>query len=383
MNKILTSLAVAALSPLAIAQCTIQEIGTLQAGPPIDGFTNPIPLGFTFTFNGVTYTDIQISDHGIIALSNGTVPTAAVGAPTYTPGAANLDALGADCIFAYWGDHSTQGFGTPTSPNAGIYVDNTSGTHCTVTWIDNEPYLSYAAGAFSCSVTMFQSGEIRIRMDNRCNNTSSTFGALETVVGVHTLNNVPAGPSDLSMVATTTNATLFEEFIGPGPAGSNTPDPNFDLGDTTLTLTPLSPGWVSVPSTLDCGSVADTGAGCGGLTLTTTRPPMVGTDWSMEVAGVAAPAPLPVFIAYGAAVPPTPVGVLFPALFGPTCEAYMDASLGLFSIGAPTAGAASTTVVVPNNIALAGQTLNAQGVAFDTGAPLLVLSNGSSATIGY
>jgi hypothetical protein len=383
MNHVLTSLALAALSPLAIAQCTLQEFGTLDTAPPIDNFTTaPVPIGFAFPFNGTTYTDMWISDHGIIALSNGTTPTPIGGASTYTPGAANLDTLGADCIFAYWGDHSTQGFGAPTSPNAGIWVDNTDPASCTVSWIDNEPYLSYAAGAFSVSVTLFPSGEIRIRLDDRCNNTSSTFGALETIVGVHTLNNVAAGPSDLSTVVTTTNATVFEEFIGPGPVGSNTPDPNFDLNNTTLTLTPLSPGWLCVPTPLDCGSTTDVGTGCG-LTLVTTRPPFVGTNWSMEVSGVTAPAPLPVFIAYGMPVPPTPVGVLFPTLFGPTCEAHMDAAFGMYAIGAPTGGMASTSVAMPNNAALTGAALSAQAVAFDPGAPLLVLSNGNDTTIGY
>lgn len=382
MKHVLTSLAFAALSPLAIAQCQLQEFGTLEGTPPIDNFTAPIPIGFAFPFNGTTYTDMHISDHGIIALSNGATPTPNGGAATYTPGSLNLDALGADCIFVYWGDHSTQGFGTPTDPNAGIWVDNTDPSACTVSWIENEPYLAFAAGAFSCSVTLFPSGEIRVRLDDRCNNSASTFGAVETIVGVHQLASGVSTSTDLSMVATTTDATLIEEFIGPGPAANNAPDPNFDLNNTTLTFTPLSPGWLCVPTPLDCGTQTDVGTGCG-ITLTTTRPPFAGMNWAMEVSGVTAPAPLPVFIAYGAAVPPTPVGVLFPTLFGPTCEAHMDASVGLFAIGAPTGGAASTTVAMPNNTSIVGAALSAQGVAFDPGSPLLVLSNGSDVTVGY
>ena len=44
-------------------------------------------------------------------------------------------------------------------------------------------------------------------------------------------------------------------------------------------------------------------------------------------------APLPNFIAFGAATPPAPVGVLFPTLFGATCEAHTDAAFGLLGIG--------------------------------------------------
>ena len=385
MRHIFTSLALATLSPLAIAQCTMQGIGTLQVGPPIDNFTAaPIPLGFSFSFNGVSYDEIYVSDHGLVSFATGGVPVPNGGAAVWTPGSANFDAIGADCVFAYWGDHSTQGFGTPTSANAGIWIDNTSGSHCTVTWIENEPYNAYAAGAFSCSMTLFASGEIRLRMDSRCNNTSSTYGAIESIIGVHTLNNPVPASSDLSAPATTiANATVYEEFIGPGPVGSNTPDPNFDLADTTLTFTPLSPGWLVVPSTLACGSVTDAGGGCAGLTLTTTAAPLVGTKWDMEVGGVQA-SPLPVFIALGAATPATPVGVLLPALFGPNCTATQDASNGILILPPATAGVTSISINVPNNIAITGAALSAQGLAFDLAAATeFTLSNGNDVVVGY
>lgn len=387
MHRTLALTATAALSSLALAQapCTIQETGILQAGPPVDNFfTTPFPLGFTFTFNGTAYDEIYVSDHGIISLATGGVPLPNGGAATYTPGSANLDALGADCIFAYWGDHSTQGFGTPTAANAGIWVDNSSGTSCTVTWFDNEPYLSYTAGAFSTSCTLFSTGEIRIRMDSRCNNTSSTFGALETVIGVHSLNNAVPAASDFSQPSTVTvDSTCFEEFIGPGPAATNTPDPLFDLGDTTLTFTPLTPGWLVTPSTLACGSVTDAGGGCAGLTLTTTAAPFAGTTWGMEVGGVQA-SPLPVFLALGASTPSTPVGVLLPTLFGPTCTATQDAANGLLILPAATAGISSISLNVPNSAAITGAALSAQGMAFDlSSAAEFALSNGNDVVVGY
>jgi hypothetical protein len=384
MRFLLCFAAIAALSQLGVAQCALQEHGARQAGPPVDNFTTaPVAIGFTFPFNGATYTDLFISDHGILALANGTNPTPTGGAATYTPGAAHLDALGADCIFAYWGDHSTQGFGTPSSSSAGIWVDNTSGQHCTVAWIDNEPYLGYAAGAFSASVTLFPSGEIRVRMDDRCNNTSSSFGAVETIVGVHTHNNPIPASGDLSQTMTTPNKTVFEEFVGPGPVGSNSPDPAFDVGDTTLTFTPLNPGWLVIATPLACGSNHVVGAGCAGLSLETTRPPMVGTDWTVGVTGVQAPAPLPVLMAFGASTPATPVGALFPTLFGPACETYVDGAFGLYSIGAPTAGAADLTLSLPSHVGLLGATLSAQAAAFDPGAPALALSNGVVVVVGY
>ncbi len=387
MNRILSTSAVAAIAATALAQtpCTMQEIGTLIVGPPVDNFTaNPVPLGFSFNFNGTTYTEVFVSDHGILTFANGGVPVPNGGAATYTPGAANLDALGADCVFAYWGDHSTQGFGTPTSPNAGIWVDNTSGTHCTVTWIDNEPYLGFAAGAFSNSVTLFSSGEIRIRMDARCNNTSSTFGAVETIIGVHTLNNPIPASTDLSQPSTVAiDLTVYEEFIGPGPAGSNSPDPNFDLGDTTLTFIPLGNGWLVTPGALACGATTDAGGGCGNMTLTTTAAPLAGTRWDLELTGVQ-PSILPVFLALGASVPPTPVGTLLPTLFGASCVATQDATGTILAMPAATTGTPSLSLPIPSNATLVGFPLSAQGLAFDIVTPAeFELSNGNDVVIGY
>ena len=386
MKTLTMTVALTGASLVAQAQspCTLQQGGARLVTPPLDGFTSsPVPLGFTFDFNGTSYDEVFVSDHGIVSFATGGVPVPNGGAATYTPGSANLDALGADCVFTYWGDHSTQGFGTPTSPDAGIWIDNTSGSYCTITWIDNEPYLGLTAGAFSNSVTLFPSGEIRVRLDSRCNNTGSTFGAIETIVGVHALNNPIPASSDLSQPATVvTDLTVYEEFVGPGPAGSNTPDPNFDLADTTLTFTPISPGWLVINTPLECGSVFNAGTGCG-ISLATTEPPLVGTQWGVEVSGVATPAPFPVFLILGNSTPPTPAGVLFPTLFGPTCEAYMDGSLGLVNIGSATGGVASLALSVPFNPNLSGATLTAQGLSFNLTGPPFSLSNGNEVTIGY
>ncbi|MFK7740026.1 MAG: hypothetical protein AB8H80_06845 [Planctomycetota bacterium] len=374
-----------ALAPAAIAQCTITGAGTADPAPPLDGWNaTAVPIGFSFPFNGTTYTDLFYSDHGLLALSNGGTPVPNGAPAVYEPAAANLDTIGLDIICAYWGDHTVQALGVPTAP-AGLFVDNTSGNYCTVTWVDNEPFDSFTAGAFSVSVTLFPSGEIRICLDGRCNNTSSTFGALETVIGVHQFGNPIPAALDLSMAAsTTTDATAFEEFVGPGPANTNTPDPNFDLSDTTITFTPLSPGWLVLTDTLACASTASVGTGCGGLTLTSASPPAIGMSWDFDLSGITIPAPIPNFVALGVQTPPAPIGVLFPNLFGATCTAYMDASFGLLDIGAATAGVASGSLPIPAVAALKGFSLAAQGLAFDpAGPPTFFLSNGETGIVGY
>ena len=387
MKTLTMTVALTGASLVAQAQspCTLQQGGARLVTPPLDGFTSsPVPLGFTFDFNGTSYDEVFVSDHGIVSFASGGLPVPNGGAATYTPGSANLDALGADCVFTYWGDHSTQGFGTPTSPDAGIWIDNTSGSYCTITWIDNEPYLGLTTGAFSNSVTLFPSGEIRVRLDSRCNNTGSTFGAIETIVGVHALNNPIPASSDLSQPATVvTDLTVYEEFVGPGPAGSNNPDPNFDLGDTTLTFTPLGSGWLVTPTSLACSEVIDAGGGCGNLTLTTTTAPSIGTRWGVELTG-AQPSALPVFLSLGAPVAQTPVGAILPTLFGASCVATQDATSAVLPMPAATAGSSALSLPVPANLALVGLGISAQGLAFDlASAAEFELSNGNHVVFGY
>jgi len=59
----------------AIAQCTIGAPGTQVLPTVFDNWYPIRPIGFTFPFCGATYTDMYVSDHGMIAFSNGGVPT--------------------------------------------------------------------------------------------------------------------------------------------------------------------------------------------------------------------------------------------------------------------------------------------------------------------
>lgn len=375
MKFTISSLALALIAQAGIAQCVVTAPGTIEPAPPVDDWSAVVPLGFSFDFNGTAYTDFFYSDHGVIALTNAGVPAAPPGgAQVYTPGTGGLSTFAADVICAYWGDH-TVGAG-------GIYIDNTSGSECTITWLDSEPYLGFAAGAFTAQITLKQSGEIILCLDGRCNNTSSTFGPVETVIGVHQDGNPVPASSDLSSGAVVTaDATCFEIFVGPGPAATNTPDPLFDLGDTSLTFIPASPGWVVIATPLACASTTSVGSGCAGLVLTSNSTPVLGTNWDLELSGIGA-GPLPSFIAFGLSTPAAPVGVLFPTLFGATCNAYMDAGFGLVDIGTTTTGIASLALPIPANPVLKGIVVSGQGLGFDASF-LFALSNAEQGSLGY
>jgi len=375
MKLTLSSLALALIAQAGIAQCTITAPGTLELAPPIDGWSAIQSLGFTFTLNGTAYTDFYYSDHGMIALTNGGTPGVPPGGgQTWTPGTAGLSTFGADVICAYWGDHTVGG--------GGIYIDNTSGNHCTITWLDSEPYLNYVAGAFTAQLTLSQSGNIKVCLDGRCNNTSSTFGPVETIIGVQQNGSPVPASSDLSTGTTVTvDPSCFEIFVGPGPQFTNTPDPLFDLGDTEITFIQTTPGWVVLTAPLSCASTTSVGTGCAGLVLTSNSAPVIGATWDLELSGISQPV-LPSFIAFGNSTPAAPVGLLFPTLFGATCNAYMDGALGLVDIGTSATGTASLALSIPSSAVLKGFTVTGQGFGFDPSF-LFALSNAEQGEFGY
>lgn len=387
MKAQIAFLLLAAAAPVALAQCP-KAIGVPEALPPTDNWAASRPIGFAFPFNGATYTDFYYSDHGLIALNNAGVPaTPPNGSQLWDPGSqpntsgqlgGGFAGFGANVICAYWGDHT---FNTGTA-----YIDNTSGSSCTITWFNSEPFASYTAGQFTAQVTLYSDGSIVINLDSRCNNTSSTFGALTTVIGVHADGNPIPTESDLSTGAVVTaNPTCFEEFTGPGPTSPNTPDPLFDLTSTSLTFLPLSPGWLVTTAPLACASASTVGTGCSGLSLASSTVPALGGTWTLTLSGIAAPAPFPNFMAIGSQVAPVPIGLVLPDLFGASCVAVQDSSAGIFDIGPATGGSATMNIAVPRTASLAGIALTMQGLSFNfpLGTPTFGLSNGVTGVLGF
>ena len=64
------------LAPAGIAQCVLPAPGTEIMPKPIDNWSLAQPIGFAFPFAGGTYTDVYISDHGLVALNNAGAPAA-------------------------------------------------------------------------------------------------------------------------------------------------------------------------------------------------------------------------------------------------------------------------------------------------------------------
>ncbi len=377
MNKLLLPLAIAVAAPVAISQCTITPPGVslAQNGVLVDGWTAPIPIGFAFTFGGTAYTDMYLSDHGLAALNNGGTPVTPLAVPfTYDPLSANLGGAGTALLAPYWSDH-TMFYGT----NAGeLWIDNTSTTFCTVTWVDVETYID--GTPFTFQMTLFNDGRIIYAYDSRVCNEGSTWGAiaLNAVIGMsESLGTLPAA-SDLTASPVVTTTEIFEEFTTSAPLTCN---PAFDLASTVLEFIPTNPGWVVVhtPPPAVCAAKMTYGTGCGGLEVDSNLP-VIGTSWDLTTSNVDAISPIAITF-FGTAQANLPLTLVF-GNADPTCSIYINTILG--SLTAPAvAGVAVASFPIQSNPALAGAIVTAQSICLTIANPSNILtSNGLEATVG-
>jgi hypothetical protein len=123
------------------------------------------------------------------------------------------------------------------------------------------------------------------------------------------------------------------------------------------------------------------GSGCQGLALAGNGLPQIGNPaFGLLLGGVPATSPVGLFAFGSSALNP---GIDLTALGMPGCSGYATVDIGVFTGGVPAAATSTFALPIPNNPALAGTVLAAQGLAF---APVnalgLVASNGLSLTIG-
>jgi hypothetical protein len=368
MKSLFVSLALTLSSPFVVAQCTIAPSGNslMQNGLLTDGWTAAVPIGFSFTFAGSTYTDMYLSDHGLCALNNMGVPIAPPNnAFVYTPLVSNLGSGGMPLLAPFYSDHSLT-YGTNDGE---IYIDNDNGgTHCTVTWHDVETYIDGAP--FTFQMTLYPTGKVTYRWDSRTCNEGSTFGALNAIVGMSPDMAAAPAPTDISSSPVSLTDELYEEFV---TTAALTCNPLFDLADTACDFIPTNPGWVVIPRTLNCAGFSSVGAGCDGLALGSTAPEL-GTNWVLTTTGlsVISPAGITFFSTASNAVG-VPLNLI--GINSPGCNAYLGGSLLGSADAANIAGESQLFVGVPGNAALLGSGLTAQSVGLSLALPGLVATS--------
>lgn len=251
MNRLALTLTAALVAGSATAQaCFDTNFGT-SLGSINDTVHPAQSIGFAFPFDGVTYTDIHISDHGVCWLSNGGTPAPAQpGATTYNVLLSDFTMFG-PCLAPFWADANC-GY----APNAlgEVWINNTDPTRCVVTWTGIWTYFNIGP-QYEFQMVLKNTGEVEFIYGPNVNNIGSSF-APNAIVGITPGQGatLPA-MSDLSSSPTTVNPSIFEEFTTPL---------SFDVAADGLLFIPTSPGWLVVPlgGPAGCAAVSTFGDGC-------------------------------------------------------------------------------------------------------------------------
>ena len=239
------------LTTAAAAQACITPApyGT-SLGSLADVVHAPQPIGFAFPFAGSTFTDVHVSDHGIVWLSNAGVPLPPSNSNvTYNITPSTLTAFG-PCIAAFWADATP---GAAPNPIGEVLVDASS-TRCRITWRGMYTFFNQPP-AYTFQLTLHPNGEIDFVWDGNTRNYGSPWTP-SAIVGVSpgSGSTLPAS-SDLSAGLTTASRTVFEEFAAPS---------TFDLSADGLRFSPANPGWTvqALGGSQQCSTVQSYGTGC-------------------------------------------------------------------------------------------------------------------------
>lgn len=265
---LLTLAAVPILAVAATAQgCFEQSFGTLmplasgQAGYGDDVAFDPQFLGFSFPMAGnlATYDSCQVSENGIMFLTNGGAPTNGPTGPglAYQPLNVFLgDAPGDDPRIApLFSDLWSQ-----PAQGGGVFYNDTIPGKFVVTWHNMIEWFATTTGGtpqvFSFQVQLFDTGEIQIFHDGRYTGTVDNVNAMTPRTGISEANGVvDPGATDLSAGAGTnlTSFVMYEEW----PLGGV-----FDLNNTNNQFINAGTGYVQLAGPCAPAYHANYGSGC-------------------------------------------------------------------------------------------------------------------------
>jgi hypothetical protein len=365
MRHLSIPLVLSALASLGAAQnCLDGNVGTLIGTDTTDAVLPIQPIGFPFPLGGQTYTDVHITDHGFVQLSNGGTPAPATGAVLYTPTTANFVA-GSPKLCALYADIVGTGGGR-------IYI-NSSPTQCTVTWRNMQNF-GTPTPRFDFQLVMFPNGDFRVAFGPNVTNVS-TFGVPSDngICGATPGANAALPTAvDLSTGGASVDNTTYELWTVPM---------SFDLANQTLLFVATNPGYtfINLGAAANCGTASDYGTGCFGLSMTSVGAPQLGNaGYALRITGALGAA----LVAFGdtAVNPGLPLGSI--GMSG--CSGYTNLGIGLFTSGPVASGVSDFPLVIPSSPALVGSILAAQGVSFTVSTALgLNASNGTLITVGY
>jgi hypothetical protein len=368
MNKLLVSLALVVSSPVAVAQnCFNGDFGTKLGGSTYDQIFPIQSLGFAFPLGGNTYTDVHVTTHGFVTLSNAGVPAPPATSTLYNPTTANFMA-GAPKIAAIYTD--------VVVPVGEVFLKST-GSQCTITWRNAECYFVLPEVLFTFQMTLYPSGMVRLTYGPGVTNNSTFGGSSDNgIVGITPAGGAALPPQvDLSIGGSSTNNTTYENWVT-----ANT----FDMANNTLLMIPTFPGYTyqTLGAPTNCAATADYGTGCDGLALTGIGLPSLGnSNFTLRTSNIPIVSPIS-FVGFGGTV--INPGVPLVIIGMPGCFAYTDLNIGLLSSGPVVSGVSDFVLAIPASPSIVGTVLSSQALSLSVNIlPFgFASSNGTSITVG-
>lgn len=234
---------VIASSLVAQGPCFDTNFGS-SLGLADDQITAPLPLGFSFSYNGVAYNDISVCANGYIVLGSTNVATPNGG--DYSPTVAEL-ASNAPRICPFWNDFN------PTIAGSGqVYYDNSTPGVATVSWI--RVYTYGTTLPHTMQISFFANNTFTIAYGTT--GTTSTFQANTAIIGASPLAAVQAVSFATRPLNIATNS--FAETI------TRAPGQLLPYSNSKWRFTPTNPGYAvtDVTCTSNVATSVPVGAGC-------------------------------------------------------------------------------------------------------------------------
>ncbi|MCA8965845.1 MAG: hypothetical protein H6838_08490 [Planctomycetes bacterium] len=246
MQKLIPAVSLVLAASAAVAQipCSTTNLGT-NLGITDETMSTAQALGFTFTYNNVGYTDIQVCDNGYITLG------ATGGIANWNVSAATMLGRAFASIRPFWIDLE------PGIPGSGdvwfraVPATATDPAYAVITW-DN--VLDYNTNTTPCSfqLMLIDGGQIRVHYGANL----GQLGASEPwLIGATQGNAAAANPVSFATLPllTSGNPTLHETGAGP-----------IAYADRTYDWLPDGNGGFIVTENTNCATAVSYGVGCVG-----------------------------------------------------------------------------------------------------------------------
>lgn len=242
MTKLVSTLAVCLAVSSAVAQvpCYVANLGT-QLTLTDDSFSGVLPLGFTFNYGGVAYTDVQVCSNGFIVFGAG-----APGSPDFSPTVNELLNNPEARVCPIWRDLNPAATGSGQVWYNAVPAAGSSPAYFSVTY--DGVFQFGTSNPISAQIVFIDGDTIQMNHDVNVLNGTNNW-----VLGASPGNGALANPVTFSAlpIITAGNPTLHEDGSG-----------GFAVSDSVMQWTPDGATGYNVVPVTNCAETEKYGDGC-------------------------------------------------------------------------------------------------------------------------